>query len=171
MVGHEVLAGRRDQDRELLQELERLEEEVSGPVIEGVLELVREPPVGGAGEPREGEGRAQPVAGETFEAEPVMGGDGDAGVYVEPLHLRAESGGRSLRGRITPVPSRRTFFPARGPNATPPNSAAPWAASSAGVSESQGSRASPRRSSRPRTRAATWAASCATSFDVGGRTG
>ena len=72
----------RDQDGELLQQLERLEEEVGGPVVERVLELVGEAPVGCSREPREGEGRAEPIAGEALEAYPVVGGDRDAGVDV-----------------------------------------------------------------------------------------
>ena len=72
MVGHDVFPRGRDQHRELLQQFERLEEEVCGPVVERVLELVGEPPVGRAREPREGEGRTQAIAGETFKPEPVV---------------------------------------------------------------------------------------------------
>ena len=43
MVGDQVLPRRRDQHRELLQQLERLEEEVRAPVVERVLALVGEP--------------------------------------------------------------------------------------------------------------------------------
>ena len=92
MPGHEVLPRRRDQDREFLQQRRAARSTSTTswvvPVTRGVLELVREPPVGGAREAREGEGRAQAVAREALEAEPVVSRDGDAGVHVEPLHLR-----------------------------------------------------------------------------------
>ena len=56
-----------DQHRELLQQLERLEEEVGGAVGQRVLELVGETPVSCSREPGEGEGRAKAVAAEAFE--------------------------------------------------------------------------------------------------------
>jgi hypothetical protein len=82
-------AGRRDQGRELLDELLGLEDDVGGAVAPAVLEPVEKPPVLHPREPLGGDRRAGHVAAEALEAETITGGDGHVRVQADAAHAGA----------------------------------------------------------------------------------
>ena len=80
MIGEDVGPGRRHESRESAQEVERLEDDVGGPVPPRVAQGVDDPAVLGEREALGGDGRASDVAAQALEALVVVRIDAYLGV-------------------------------------------------------------------------------------------
>jgi len=89
VVADEVEAGRRDQGRELLDELLGLEDDVGRAVAPAVLEPVEKPPVLHPREALGGDRRAGHVAAEALESAAIPGGGGHVRVQADTAHAGA----------------------------------------------------------------------------------
>ncbi len=75
------------QGRQLLQQFERLEEQMRRAVAPGLPQLDQDAPVGAASEPLLGQRRPQHVAAEPLESGPVAAGHPHIGMEVEAVQL------------------------------------------------------------------------------------
>ena len=87
MVEHQVDGRPGCDGGELLQQLDRLEEEMGGAIAPHCLELDEDAAVGAELDAVLGERGAEEVAAEPFEAGAVVGGDPDIGVEIEAIEL------------------------------------------------------------------------------------
>ena len=92
-VANQMASGRRDDADKSSEKRDGLRDEVGAAVGPRALELVRDPAVGGPGEPIVGERGPCAVAGETFERLAIVIGDHDTCVQREALGPRAEAVG------------------------------------------------------------------------------
>jgi len=92
-VANQMASGRRDDADKSSEERDGLRDEVGAAVGPRALELVRDPAVGGPGEPIVGERGPCAVAGETFERLAIVIGDHDTCVQREAPGPRAEAVG------------------------------------------------------------------------------
>jgi hypothetical protein len=97
-----------DVGRELLHELDRLEEQLRSAIAPDRLEIDEDAAVGAQADAVLGERRAEEIAAELFEAGAIVGGDPDVGVEVEALELGLA---RAAGGDVTEV---RVSFPSSG---------------------------------------------------------
>jgi hypothetical protein len=113
MGPEQVKPGRGDEHAELLDELQRVEQQVGGAVAARVRQLIEQLSPGALRQAVGGQGRAQQVAAEVLELLAGVRGQGDVGVERDPSR-RAQ---RSLASSTTAaaVRSRRTGWPAREP--------------------------------------------------------
>ncbi len=87
MVEQQVHGWAGDDGRELLHELDRLEEQLRGAIAPHRLEFDEDAAVGAEADAVLGERGAEEIATELFEAGAIVGGDPDVGVEVEALEL------------------------------------------------------------------------------------
>jgi len=92
-VANQMASGRMDDADKSSEERNGLRDEVGAAVGPRALELVRDPAVGGPGEPIVGERGPCAVAGETFERLAIVIGDHDTCVQREAPGPRAEAVG------------------------------------------------------------------------------
>jgi hypothetical protein len=92
-VANQMASGRRDDADKSSEERDGLRDEVGAAVGPRALELVRDPAVGGPGEPIVGERGPCAVAGKTFERLAIVIGDHDTCVQREAPGPRAEAVG------------------------------------------------------------------------------
>src|SRR5262245_360459 len=85
MGGEQVKPGRGDEHAELLDELQRIEQQVRGAVAARVRQLIEELPPGALRQSLQRQRRAQQVAAEVLELFAGVRGQGDIGVEREPL--------------------------------------------------------------------------------------
>jgi hypothetical protein len=172
----EASRGTGDEGRELLHELDRLEEEMGSAITPHGLEFDEDASVGTELDAVLGERGAEEVAAELFEAGAIIRGHPDVGVEVEAVELGLAGTARGGMAQVRLVAEAvDAGASARGPRATRPWTEAPARPArtgeasvngSAGALSSSGS--SWRRvSSRP-IRARTVARTCATSSSLGG---
>ena len=90
MVQHQVAPLRRHERREPLEEHQRLECEMGGPVIIRTFQLPVDAAVAAEREAVAGECRAQNIPGQSFERGAGAGGHEDAGMDVEAVGLGEE---------------------------------------------------------------------------------
>ena len=89
VVANQMEAGRRDQGRELFDELLGLEDDVGRAVAPAMLEPVEKPPVLHPREALGGDRRAGDVATEALESAAIAGGDGHVRVQADAAHAGA----------------------------------------------------------------------------------
>jgi hypothetical protein len=142
MVEHQVIARPGDDGGELLQELDRVEEQMRGAIAPDRFEFDEDAPIRTELDAVLRERRAEEIAAELFEAGTVVGRDPDVGVEIEAVELGLP---RSARGGVTDgsSPRRRTRAPARGPRATRPWTEAPARPARTGEVSLRGSASAP----------------------------
>ena len=87
MVEQQVHPGTGDEGGQLLEELDRLEEEVGGAIAPDGLEFDEDAAVGAEAETVLGERGAEEIAAELLEAGAIVGGDPDVGVEGEAVEV------------------------------------------------------------------------------------
>lgn len=80
MKPHQMEPGRGDEHAELLDELQRIEQQVRGTVPSGVGQLVEELTAGAFRQPLHRQGRAEEVPAQVLELLSGVSGQGDVGV-------------------------------------------------------------------------------------------
>jgi len=102
VIHDEVDRGAGDDRRELLQELDRLEEQMRGAIAPERLQRDEDATVGPEVEAVLGERGAEEVAAELLETGTIGGGDPDVGVEIEAveLGLARAAGGDVTQGRL-----------------------------------------------------------------------
>ena len=89
MGPEQVKPGRRDEDAELLDELQGIEQQVRGAVPARVGQLIEQLPPGALRQALQRQRRAQQVAAQVLEWLAGVRGQGDVGVQREPLQAGA----------------------------------------------------------------------------------
>jgi hypothetical protein len=100
VVQEQVARGAGNEGCQLLQEFDRLEEEVRGAIAPGRLELDEDAPVGAETQAVLGERGAEEITTELLEASAIVGGHPDVGVEVEAIALGLA---RAAGGEVTEV--------------------------------------------------------------------
>jgi hypothetical protein len=100
VIQNQVDRGARDDGRELLHELDRLEEQMRGAIAPDRLQRDADAPVGPELDAVLGERGTEEVAAELLEAGTIVGGDPDVGVEIEAVDLGLT---RAAGGDVTEV--------------------------------------------------------------------
>jgi len=106
VVRHQIRSGRGDQGAKLFDERERVEEDGTGPVLEGVTEAIPNPAVREALEALDRYGGSGHVPDQSFQLLPPPPMDAHVGMERETIGLRA-----AIPGKLDEADARHPSFP------------------------------------------------------------